>query len=106
VYKSVHVSQLICIEWSLTNTGVLGSTVVLAITKVTDPRLERGGVVLTHNLAISLNRGMTRNGCPFTRAVDEANVDRLVFLEVVCLAGLGVGVEEEVEAVALLCSIH
>jgi hypothetical protein len=58
--------------------------------------------VLLDNSTIGLNGSVTRDGCPFTRVGDEANVDGCMLLEVVGLARLGVCVEEEVEAVALL----
>jgi len=58
--------------------------------------------MLPDDVAIRLNGGVARDGSPFAGVSDEAEVDRSVGLEVVGLAGLGVGVEEEVEAVALL----
>jgi hypothetical protein len=73
-----------------------------AVTEIADPGLERGRVVLPHNLAICLDGSVAGDGSPLARVVDEAEVDGLVLLEVVCLARLGVGVEEEIEAVALL----
>jgi hypothetical protein len=84
------------------NARVLGTTVVLAVTEVADPGLERGGVVLADDFAVGLDGGVAGDGGPLARVVDEADVDGCVLLEVVGLAGLGVGVEEEVEAVALL----
>lgn len=58
--------------------------------------------MLLDDVAVGLDRSMAGDGSPLSGVVDEANVDRRVLLEVISLAGLGVGVEEEVETVALL----
>lgn len=85
------------------NAWVFWTAVMLAVAEVADPGLERWRVVLADNLAISLNGCMARDGSPFSGVVDEANVDRRVFFQVICLARLSVGVEEEIEAVSFLC---
>lgn len=87
-----------------TNTRVLWATIVLAVAEVTNPGLQGWRVVLPDDITVGLDRGMARDRSPFAGGVDEANVDRRVFLEVIGLAGLGVGVEEKVEAIALLHS--
>jgi len=81
---------------------VLWATVVLSVTKVAQPGLEGLRVVLAHLLAVGLDRGLAGDGRPLARVVEEAQVDFRVCLEVVGLAGLGVGVEDDVDAVALL----
>jgi hypothetical protein len=58
--------------------------------------------MLLDNSAVSLNGGLAGDGRPLAGVGDEANVDRGVLLEVVGLARLGVGVEEEVEAISFL----
>jgi hypothetical protein len=85
---------------------VLWATVVLAITEISNPRLQRWRVVLLDNSAVGLNGSLSGDGRPLAGAVDEANVDRRVLLEVVGLARLGVGVEEEVEAVSFLFPVN
>ena len=47
--------------------------------------------------------GLAGDGGPFAGVVEEAEVDFGVGIEVVGLAGFGVGVEDEVDAVAFLC---
>lgn len=85
-----------------TNPRILWAAIVLAVTKITNPSLQSWGVVLPNNITVGLDRGMARDGGPLARGVDEPNVDRRVLLKVIGLARLGVGVEEEIEAVALL----
>lgn len=85
--------------------GILGSTIVLAVAEVTQPRFERGRVVLAYLFAVGLDFGGAGDGGPFAGAVDEADVYFAVLGEVVGFAGFGVGVEEEVDAVALLFSL-
>lgn len=53
-------------------------------------------------LAVGLDGRLARDGGPFAAAVDEADVDFWVGFQVVGLAGFGVGVVDEVDAVALL----
>jgi len=81
---------------------VVWATVVLSVAEVTDPCLERGRIVLVDEATVCHNLGLARDGGPFAGVVEEAEVDVGVGLEVVGLAGLGVGVEDEVDAVALL----
>lgn len=81
---------------------VLGTTVVLAITEVAEPGLEGRRVVLLDACAVGLDGSGARDAGPLTGVVEEGEVDVGVLLEVVGLAGLGVGVEDEVDAVVLL----
>lgn len=84
------------------DSGVLRATVVLAVTEVTQPGLEAGGVVLADLLAVGLNGGNTGDGSPLAGGLEEGQVDVIVRLEVIGLARLAVGVEDEVDTVALL----
>ena len=81
---------------------VLGTAVVLAVTEVAEPGLEGGRVVLLDAGAVGLDGGGAGNAGPLAGVVEETEVDFGVLLEVVGLAGLGVGVEDEVDAVVLL----
>ena len=81
---------------------VLGTTVVLAITEVAEPGLEGRRVVLLDAGAVGLDGSGARDAGPLAGVVEEGEVDVGVLLEVVGLAGLGVGVEDEVDAVVLL----
>ena len=81
---------------------VLGTTVVLAITEVAEPGLEGRRVVLLDAGAVGLDGCGAGDAGPLAGVVEEGEVDVGVLLEVVGLAGLGVGVEDEVNAVVLL----
>ena len=85
-----------------TDPWVLRSTIVLPIPQIADPRLQSGGIVLPHQLAVRLDGSVAGDGCPFARGCDESDVDGVVGCEIISFAGLGVGVEEEVEAVCFL----
>jgi hypothetical protein len=87
-----------------TNTGILGTAVVLAITEVAEPGLERCRVVLLDAGAVGLDGSGAGDAGPLAAVVEESEVDVRVLLEVVGLAGLGVGVEDEIDAVVLLRS--
>lgn len=75
---------------------------MLAVAEVAEPGFERGRVVLVDLFAVGLDFGGAGDRGPFAGAVDEADVYFGVLGEVVGLAGFGVGVEDEVDAVALL----
>lgn len=81
---------------------VLGAAIVLAVTKVAEPGLEGRRVVLLDAGAVGLDGGGAGDAGPLAGVVEEGEVDVGVLLEVVGLAGLGVGVEDEVDAVVLL----
>jgi hypothetical protein len=82
--------------------GVLGTAIVLAVTEVAEPGLERWGVVLLDASAVGLDGSGAGNAGPLAAVVEESEIDVGVLLEVVGLARLGVGVENEVDAVVLL----
>jgi hypothetical protein len=84
------------------NTRVLRTAVVLAVTEVAEPGLERGRVVLLDAGAVGLDGSGAGDAGPLAGVVEESEVDLGMLLEVVGLAGLGVGVEDEVDAVVLL----
>ena len=81
---------------------VVWATVVLSVTEVSNPRLERGAVVLMHLLTVGDDGSGAGDRGPLAGRGEEGDVDVGVVLEVVGLAGLGVGVEDEVDAVTLL----
>lgn len=88
-----------------TDARVLWASIMLAVAEVTNPCLECRRVVFLNNAAIRLDGGMARYGSPFSRVVDKTNVDRRVRLKIICLARFGVGVEEKIEAIALLSEV-
>ena len=75
---------------------------MLPVAEVTNPRLKRWRVVLLHEGAIGDEGSATGDGRPFARGGQEGDIDVRVGFEVVGLAGLGIGVEEEIDAVAFL----
>ena len=70
---------------------------MLPIAQVSNPSLQRRRVVLAHLLAVDDDARGARDGGPLPAAVDEGDVDGVVGVQVVGLAGLGVGVEDEVD---------
>ena len=90
-----------------TNAGVLRAAVVDAVAQVAEPGLELGAVVLLDQVAIGYDGGSAADRGPVARgAVEERDVDVLVRLEVIGLAGLRIGVEEEVDAAVFLVVAH
>jgi len=84
------------------DTGVLGTAVVLAVTEVAEPGLKGRRVVLLDAGAVGLDGSGAGNAGPLAGVVEEGEVDVGVLLQVIGLAGLGVGVEDEIDAVVLL----
>jgi hypothetical protein len=84
------------------DTRVLGTAIVLAITEVAEPCLKRRRVVFLDAGAVGLDGSGAGNAGPLAAVVEEGEVNFGVFLEVIGLARLGVGVEDEVDAVVLL----
>lgn len=82
---------------------VLRAAVVNTVAQVAEPGLEMGVVVLADQVAVRDDAGGAADRGPVARgAVEERDVDVLVRLEVVRLARLSVGVEEEVDATGFL----
>lgn len=81
---------------------VLRAAVVLTVTEVADPGLERRRIVLLDQLAVRDDLGRAADGGPLAKRVQESDVDVRVGGDVVRLAGLGVSVEEEVDAAGFL----
>lgn len=75
---------------------------MLAVSKVSDPCLQSGRVILPHLLAVGLDGGFAGNGGPFAAAGKEGEIDVRVGFEVIGLAGFAVCVEEKVDPVTLL----
>ena len=84
------------------DTGIMRTAIVLAVTEVAEPGLEGGRVVLLDAGAVGLDGSGAGDAGPLAGVVEESEVDFGVLLKVVGLAGLGVGVEDEVDAVVLL----
>lgn len=80
---------------------VLG-TVVNAIAEVANPVLELGRVVLGYDGSVGDNGGVAGDRGPFTGGVAEGHIAVGVGVDVIGLAGLGVGVKDEVDAAVLL----
>lgn len=84
------------------DTRVLGAAIVLAVTEVAKPGLQGRRIVLLDAGTVGLDGSGAGDAGPLAGVVEEGEVDVGVLLEVVGLAGLGVGVEDEVDAVVLL----
>lgn len=66
---------------------------MLSIAQITQPGLQRRGIVLGDETPVGANDGIASNGCPFSGCVDKGDIDVSVFGEVVGLSGLSIGVE-------------
>lgn len=97
-----RILRRLAVDLDQDNPRVLGAAVVRAVAQVADPRLQRGRVVLLDLLAGGFESRFAGDGGPFAGGVEEGEVDVRVGVQVVGLAGFGVGVEDEVDAVALL----
>jgi len=75
---------------------------VRAVSQIAQPGFQRLSIVFADNLAVGNDLGFTRDGSPFAGRVQERDVDLGVGFQIVGLAGLGVGVEEEIKATAFL----
>jgi hypothetical protein len=82
--------------------GIIGPAVMRAVAEVAQPRLQLRAVVLLDRGAVGDDARGAGEGGPFAAGVEEGDVDGGIVLEVVGFAGFGVGVEEEVDATALL----
>ena len=69
-----------------TDSWVLWATIVLSITEVTNPCLERWRVVLSDLLTVGLNAGLAGDGSPFAGGCEECQADLWVGLEVIGLS--------------------
>jgi hypothetical protein len=85
-----------------TDTRVILPSVVDAIAKVTQPSLQLRAVVLLNKVPVRHDAGDSADGCPLAHVVEEGDVDVGIRGEVVCLAGLGVGVKEQINTTVLL----
>lgn len=81
--------------------GIVLGRVVNAVAQVAQPRLESRAVVLPDGVAVGDDGRVARHRGPFARGVEEGHVDVRVAGDVVRLARLGVGVEDQVDAVVL-----
>lgn len=82
--------------------GVVLASVVHPISQVAQPRLQRRAIVLLDQIAVRHHLGYARDGGPLARSVEERDVGVGIALELVRLVGLGVGVEEEIDAAGFL----
>ena len=85
-----------------TDSRVIFTSVVLAVTLIAHPGLQCRGVVLLHGLAVGEDACGAGDGGPAAVWRDEGDVDVGVVVDVVGLAGLGVGVKEVVDATRFL----
>lgn len=74
---------------------------MLAISQIANPRLQRRRVEFLHRLAICEHAGLATDGRPFASTIDEGDVDVRIIVELIRLAGFGIGVEDEVDSVVL-----
>lgn len=64
-----------CLDTNDTNPRIVRTSIMLAVTQVSQPCLEGRAVVLLDQLAIRLDGGLSGDGSPLAGAVQERNVD-------------------------------
>lgn len=87
-----------------TDSRIVLGAIVLPVTEVTEPGFESGRVVFLDGGAVGDDGGFAGDGRPFAGAVEEGDVDVGVRVDIVGLAGFGVGVEDEVNATGFLAT--
>jgi hypothetical protein len=84
-----------------TNARVFWASIMLSITKISQPNFEGWRVVLLDHKTVSDDLRSAGYRGPFARAVEERNIDVRIGLNIISLARLSVCVEDEVNAVFL-----
>lgn len=102
ILRTRRISHRTRLNLNQPDSRIFRSTIMFSITEVSEPSLEGGGVVLSDFGAVGFDGCGAGEGGPFARVVEESDVDLGVGVEVVGFAGFGVGVEDEVDAVAFL----
>lgn len=85
-----------------TNSRIILRAIMCAVAQVSKPSLQSRVVVFLDERPIGDDVRLSGDGSPLARRIDEGDVDVRVARQVVSLPGLGVCVEEEVEAVGFL----
>lgn len=75
---------------------------MFSVSKVTQPSLQRWRVVFADHSSICYDGSVTREGCPLSSSIIEGHIDGGVGFEVIGLSGLGVGVEDKINASVFL----
>ena len=73
-----------------------------AVLQVAKPRFQSRRIVFPDGLTVSDNVGFAGDRGPFAGGIEEGDVDLGFGLEIIGFAGLGVGVEKEVNAATFL----
>ena len=81
---------------------IVGTSIVSAIAEIAEPHFQSWAVVLPDFFFVRLHLGLAGDRRPFTRAIEEAEVDIWTMLQIVCLPRLVVCVEDEVDVVVFL----
>lgn len=87
------------------NPGVVLGTIMLTIAEVTHPSLQAWAVVLLDSATVGIDGGRARDGRPLAGAIQEADVDLRILLQLIRLVRFGVGKEEQLGAILLLRSV-
>ena len=93
------------LDFDDSDTRVVLTAIVCAIAEVANPGLELLRVVFLDNIAITDHRSFAADRSPLACAVEEGDIDGRVGIEIVGLAGFGVGVEDEVDATGFLDNV-
>lgn len=76
-----------------------------SVAKIAQPGLQAAAVCLLDQIAIRNNTRLARDRSPLARAINEGHVHVWIIGQVVGLAGLGVCVEEKINATGFLLEI-
>lgn len=84
------------------NSRIFRTAIVLSVAEIAEPRFEGGRVVLFDDRAVGDDVCLAGHGSPLTGAVEEGDVDVRIRVDVVGLAGFGVGVEDQINTASFL----
>ena len=83
----------LCLHLDDSDSGIFGPTVVGTVLEIAQPGLEGWRVVFADGFTVCDDIGLATDACPFSRRVEEGDVDFGVGIQIVGLAGFGVRVE-------------
>lgn len=89
-----RISRRLSLDSDNANSGILRSTIMFPITEIAQPCFKCRGIVFLDNGTVGYDARDARHRGPFAGGVEEGDVDVWVGIDVVGLAGFGVGVED------------
>jgi hypothetical protein len=96
------VRSCLCLDLDDTNSGIVLTTIVYTVAKIAYPSLESRTVVFLDHVSVGDDASFAGDRGPFTGAVEEGDVNAGIGGEVVGFAGLGIRVENQINATCFL----